>query len=118
MEFKSRNDAFNEQLKELEQQLEILHREEQHSKQSTDELEKIRTAVDKELSFQNGINSALVTTVLDHIVVKRQSTKQQVYLDIYLKLGALYEAGFQREKSSLCLLRLRNITPARTIRTI
>lgn len=117
-EFKSRNDAWNEQLKKLEQQLEILHREEERSQQSMEQLEKIRTAVEQELSFENGINSALVTTILDHIVVKKGSTKEQVSLEIYLKLGALYEADFQREKSSFCLHRLKNITPARTTKTI
>ena len=118
IEFKSRNDAFNEQLKDLEQQLEILHREEEHSKQYMEQLEKIRTAVEQELSFQTGINSALVTTILDRIVVKKESTKQQVYLEIYLKLGALYEADFQREKSSFCLHRLRSIMPASMTRMI
>lgn len=117
-EFKIRNDTFNEQQTELEEKLKILHRDQANRKQSTEQMEKIRTAVEQELNFENGINSALVTTLLDHIVVKKESTKQQVYLEIYLKLGALYEADIQREKSSFCLHRLKNITPVQTIRTI
>ncbi len=116
VEFKKRNDGFNEQISRLEEQLETLYEEEQKSKRSKDQLEQIRTALERELSFEDGVNSELVTTILDHIVVKKDSTKEEIHLDITLKFGEPYGAVFNREKSSLCFNRLKNTTPTRTIR--
>lgn len=99
-EFKRRNVGFNEQIKNLEQQLEILRMEEQKSKRSAEQLEQIRAALEQELSFANGVNSELVTTILDHIVVKTGSTKEELHLDIYLKFGDPYGVVFDRENSS------------------
>ena len=110
-EFKRRNDSFNEQIKNLENQIEILQVEEKKSRCSKAQLSEIKAALEQELSFSSGIDSSLVTTILDHIVVKKESTKEDIYLDIHLKFGGLWEAAFQREKSSLLGIRLRNITP-------
>ena len=109
-EFKRRNDSFNEQIKNLESQMEILQAEERKGRQSKAQLAEIKAAVEQELSFHNGINSALVTTILDHIVVKKESTKENIYLDIYLKFGGPWEAAFQRDKSSLLCIRLKTDT--------
>lgn len=99
-EFKKRNDGFNEQIQKLEKQLAVLRQEEQKSKISVEQLDKIKSALEKEVSFKSGINSALVTTILDHIVVKKGSTKEELHLDIHLKFGKPYEIVFNREKSS------------------
>lgn len=104
-EFKRRNDGFNEQIEKLEQQLADIQIEEQKNKRSAEQLEKIKTALEQELSFENGINSELVTTILDHIVVKKGSTKKEVHLDIHLKFGDPYEVVFDREKMSVCFNR-------------
>ena len=117
-EFKRRNDAFNDQLKILEEQIEALRLDEVKSRRSVDQLDEIRAALEAELTFRNGVNSALVTTILDHIVVKKESTKQEIQLDIHLKFGGPWEAAFQREKSSLRFTRLKNITPKRETRMI
>ena len=117
-EFKQRNDSFNDQLHELERQMEVLKAEEEKSQISVEQLEKIKCALEEELSFQNGVNSALVTTILDHIVVKKGSTKENVHLDIYLKFGGPYGVAFDRENSSFCFTCPKNITPRPEIRTI
>lgn len=104
-EFKRRNDGFNEQIEKLEQQLADIQIEEQKNKRSAEQLEKIKTALEQELSFENGINSELVTTILDYIVVKKGSTKKEVHLDIHLKFGDPYEVVFDREKMSVCFNR-------------
>ena len=83
-----------------------------------EQLNEIRAALEAELNFRNGVNSALVTTILDHIVVRKESTKQEIHLDIHLKFGGPWEAAFQREKSSLRFTRLKSIMPKRVIRTI
>ena len=98
-------------MKSLENQIEILHAEEEKSRCSKTQLSKIKASVEQALSFSNGIDSSLVTTILDHIVVKKNSTKENIYLDIHLKFGGLWEVAFQREKSSSLGIRLRNTTP-------
>lgn len=60
------------------------------------QLEEIRAALERELSFRDGINSALVTTILDKIVVKKNSTKEEIDLDVHLKFGGPWEAAFDR----------------------
>ena len=117
-EFKHRNDAFNDQLKVLEEQIEVLRLDEAKNCRSVEQLDEIRAALEVELTFQNGINSALVTTILDHIVVKKESTKREIYLDIHLKFGSPWEAAFTREKSSLRFTCLKNTTRPTEIRTI
>ena len=117
-EFKKRNDGFNEQIQKLEEQLEVLRQEEKKSKASVEQLDKIKDALKEELSFKNGINSALVTTILDHIVVKKGSTKEKLFLDIYLKFGDPYGVVFDRENSSFCFSRPKNTTPKPGIRKI
>ena len=115
-EFKQRNERFNQQLQELERQKRSLELEKDKSKSSVDQLSKIKTALEEEITFQNGINSALVTTILDHIVVKKDSTREVMRLDIHLKLGEPYEAIIDRKNSSFSFNRLKNIIPAKAIR--
>ena len=110
-EFKQRNDAFNQQIHELEGQMEVLRAEEEKSQISVEQLGKIKAALEAELSFQNGVNSALVATILDHIVVKKGSTKEEVHLDIYLKFGDPYGVVFDRENSSFCFTRPKTVKP-------
>ena len=97
-EFKSRNDGFNEQLQKQQEQITFLQEEAQKSAISTQQLDKIKAALERELLFESGVNSELVTTILDHIVVKKGSTKEAVRLDINLKFGDPYGVVFQRGK--------------------
>ena len=115
-EFKQRNDGFNQQAQALEERLEALRAEAEKGQRTTAQLEEIRTALEQELSFKNGVNSALVTTILDKIVVKKTSTKEEIHLDIHLKFGGPCEAAFNRTDSSLCFTRPKNTTPRAPIR--
>jgi len=99
-EFKQRNDGFNQQIKSLKERLSAIQTEAEKGRRATARLEEIRTALEQELTFQNGINSALVTTILDHITVKKCSTKEVLHLDIYLKFGGPWGSVFDRKKSS------------------
>ena len=49
----------------------LLQAEAEKGQQTAAQLEAIRSALEQELTFQSGINSALVTTILDKIVVKK-----------------------------------------------
>ena len=104
--------SFNRQLREWEAQLVTIQAEERRQKDSALDMEKIRQALERELSFGEGIRSDLVTTILDRIVVKKESTKEEIHLDIFLKLGAKFEAVFP----SASINRARNITPRLRIR--
>ena len=111
-EFKSRNEAFNQQLRILESQLATIQIEQQRQKDSAMDLTMIRDALDRELSFTEVINSSLVATILEKIAVKKESTKEEIHLDIYLKLGAKFEAVFPSSSFN----RARNTTPSYRIR--
>ena len=99
-EFKQRNDGFNEQMTILEGRRAALRAEAEKDRWTPAQLEEIRTALEQELSFSNSVNSALVTTILDKVVVKKGSTKEELHLDIHLKSGGPWRAVFDREKSS------------------
>lgn len=103
-EFKLRNDGFNRQIRELEGQLADLRSEEEKSRISREQLSKIKTALNRELSLQSDINSALVTTILDHMVVKKDSTREMLHLEIHLKFGGPYGVVFDRNHSSFCFI--------------
>ena len=99
-EFKERNDGLNDQLKTQESQLATIRQEQ--SKASSRELDvnAIRQKLEKQLSFEGEINTALVATILDKVIVKKESTKKEIHLDIYLKLGQKYEAIYSPQKIS------------------
>lgn len=100
-EFKLRNDAFNRQIQDLEKQLETLKKEEEKSRMTPEQLEKMRLSLTRILSHEDGISSALVTSILDHILVKKNSTKQVLELEIHLKFGDPWEVYYQRNEGSL-----------------
>ena len=115
-EFKQRNDALNEQIRNYESQLKTVCEEaEKHASVALDEAA-IRRTLEKELNFDGEINSALVASILDKVVVKKESTKQEIHLDIYLKLGQQFEAVYAPKKTSASIIRLRNTTPKRPSR--
>lgn len=109
-EFKERNDAFNAQILECQGKLTAIRQEEEN--QSSEELDipAIRQALDQALSFTGDIDTALVATILDRVVVKRESTKDDIHLDIFLKLGSTYEAVYTPHKHTAGITSLKNIT--------
>ena len=101
-EFKQRNDGFNGQIRSLEEKRTALQREAEKKQRTQAQTEEIRAALNAELTFQNGVSSPLVTTILDKIVVKKGSTREVLHLDIFLKFGGPYGVVFHRENSSFC----------------
>lgn len=91
-EFKERNDGLNDQLKQQESKLADIRQEQSKNVAQKLDIDAIRQELEKQFSFEDGINTALVSTILDKVVVKKGSTKEEIHLDIYLKLGQKYEA--------------------------
>ena len=100
-EFKKRNDGFNDQMQRLELQLAEIRQEEEKSKATEVQMQAVRAALEQKLSFENGVDAALVTTILDHIVVKKGSKRERVELEIFLKFGdpriAVHKTGFMKQ---------------------
>ena len=115
-EFRQRNDALNVQLRSFEAKLETVRQEEAKNGTRNLDIAEIRRVLDKELSFAEDINSALVASILEKIVVKKESTKEEIHLDIYLKLGQQYEAVYASKKASASIIRARNTMPRPRIR--
>ncbi len=115
-EFKERNDAFNAQILECQGKLTAIRQEEEN--QSSEELDipAIRQALDEALRFTGEIDTALVATILDKVVVKKESTKDAIHLDIFLKLGSTYEAVYTPLKHTAGITSLKNITRKQPIR--
>ena len=117
-EFKKRNDSFNETVLQLQGQLDKITAEEENSINSVLQIDKIRKVLEKELSFEDGVNSALVASILGRIIVKRESTKEEIHLDIHLKMGQRYEGVYQPQKNSAKGSPLKNTTHRMWIRMI
>lgn len=110
-EFKERNDAFNAQILECQGKLTAIRQEEENRTSEELDIPAIRRALDEALSFTGEIDTALVATILDRVVVKRESTKDDIHLDIFLKLGSTYEAVYTPHKHTAGITSLRNTTP-------
>lgn len=117
-EFKERNDAFNAQILECQGKLTAIRQEEESRSSEELDIPAIRRALDEALSFTGEIDTALVATILDKVVVKKESTKDNIYLDIFLKLGSTYEAVYTPLKHTAGITSLRNTTPKPPTRRI
>ena len=110
-EFKERNDAFNAQILECQGKLTAIRQEEENRTSEELDIPAIRRALDEALRFTGEIDTALVATILDRVVVKKESTKDDIHLDIFLKLGSTYEAVYTPLKHTPGITSLRNTTP-------
>ena len=116
-EFKQRNNGFNHQLQALERRLAALKQEEERSKISVDQLDRIQAALEEELSFRNGIDAALAAAVLNRIVVKKSSVREEIRLDVYLKSGSVCEVAFDQSNFSFRFNPSKNTMRTKTTRT-
>ncbi len=109
-EFRTRNDACNNQLRNLEARLAAIDKEETETAAGNPDMDEIRRTLEKALDFNEGVSSALVSTILEKVVVKKESTKKEIRLDIYLKMGQQYEAVYAPQKVPASIIRARSIT--------
>lgn len=109
-EFKERNDAFNVRILECHGKLTAIRQEEENWSSEELDIPAIRQALDEALRFTGEIDTALVATILDKVVVKKESTKDAIHLDIFLKLGSTYEAVYTPLKHTAGITSLKNTT--------
>ena len=109
-EFKERNDAFNAQILACQGKLTAIRQEEENRSSEELDIPAIRRALDEALHFTGEIDTALVATILDKVVVKKESTKDAIHLDIFLKLGSTYEAVYTPLKHTAGITSLKNTT--------
>ena len=117
-EFKQRNDAFNTQLTHCESQLQAIEQKAEQAAKGALDLAEIRRCLEQELSFDGEPNEALLTTILEKIVVKKGSTREEIHLEIFLKLGERFEAVYAPRVDSASITSLRNTTHKPPIRRI
>ena len=106
-EFKERNDAFNAQILACQGKLTAIRQEEESRSSEELDIPAIRRVLDEALRFTGEIDTALVATILDRVVVKKESTKDDIHLDIFLKLGSTYEAVYTPLKHTAGITSLR-----------
>ncbi len=106
-EFKQRNDAFNAQLSQCESQLRAIEQEAEQAAKGALDLAEIRRCLEQESSFDGEPNEALLTTILEKIVVKKGSTREEIQLDIFLKLGERFEAVYTPRVDSASITSLK-----------
>lgn len=97
-EFKGRNDVLNGKIEQLKQRLAVKRRERQNAENSPGDSDQIRRALERELSFRDGINSAIVTSILDKIVVKNTGNKKHVSLEIHLTVGEIIPVSYEQTR--------------------
>ena len=117
-EFKKRNDSFNELAMQLQSQLDTIAAEEEKNSNSVLQIDRIRKTLEKELSFEGEVSSALVASILDRIIVKKGSTREEIHLEIHLKMGQIYETVYEPQKNSSKGSSSRNTTIPASIRMI
>lgn len=117
-EFKERNDKLNVQAESLKARIEMLESEKSKSEYAVENLEKIRISLEKQLNFDNGINSELVASILEKVVVYTTGDETLLKLDIHLKIGEIITGEYDRKLLSQCSNALRSTTPRQAIRTI
>ncbi len=106
-EFKARNDAFNAQIVACQGKLTAIRQGEASRASEELDIPAIRQALNQALSFTQDLDTALVATILDRVVVKRESTKDAIHLDIFLKLGRVYEAVYTSRRHAADITSLK-----------
>ena len=101
-EFKKRNDTLNTKIEQIHSQLGVVNLEQKKSVETSSNYEKIKQALEAELSFENGVNSELVASVVEKIIVKNTGSKTHVKLEIHLTMGDKIPIEYEKSRLSVC----------------
>ena len=84
-EFDERNKSINNQLEEKKQKIIEIEEQNKINDEFFKKGEELKSAIEEAMQFRDGFNRGIVDSIIEQIVVKRESTKKNVYLDIYLR---------------------------------
>jgi hypothetical protein len=101
-EFKRRNDELNEKLSGLESNLKSMESKRKKSGEAQSNINEIRRALERELSMENGVNSELVASILEKIVVFNTGDKLRIKLQIRLAVGDIIDREYSRNSLTVC----------------
>ena len=108
-EFESRNSTMSEEIEAKEEQIRQINMEAKTNTDFTAAGERFCKALDNILSYAGGFNRKVVDTLVDLILVKTESTKEIVYLDVYLKNQNFEDpTRFAKTEVGLLLFRDKN----------
>jgi hypothetical protein len=102
-EFKTRNDSLNEQIEKLKVRRDALTEEHKKSGEAQSNIDEIRRALERELSMENGVNSELVSSILEKIVVHNTGDKLRIKISIHLAVGEIINREYDRRISKIGL---------------
>jgi site-specific DNA recombinase len=117
-EFKQRNNRFNDQIAELRKQILVLQKQEEASKNAAQDLEVIKKVLEEEINFTAGISTDVVGSILDHVVVGENSTNEELYLEVLLRVGWDEFVTLNRNPFVFSISSSKNITHKPPIRMI
>lgn len=104
-EFKKRNDGYNETIAIQEQRTTELIAEKGKQNDTIEQFNTIRSVLSSELNFQDTVNSNLVSTLVDRVVVNHGSTREKIQLGIYLKGEKKFFAEYAAGSMAFCFIR-------------
>jgi len=84
-EFDARNKTMSDEIAEKEQRISQINSSAKRRSEFIAEGERLCGAIEKVVTFVGGFNRKIIDTIVDLILVKTESTKELVYLDVYLR---------------------------------
>lgn len=108
-EFDARNKTMSEEIEEKEQRISEINASAKRRSDFIAEGEKLCSAIENVLTFAGGFNRKIIDTIVDLILVKTESTKELVCLDVYLRCQNYDDpTRFLKSGDALLLLKDKN----------
>ena len=108
-EFDARNKTMSDEIAAKEERIRKINAEAKSGLDFVKEGEGLCEAIETVLTFEGGFTRKIVDTIVDLILVKEESTKEIIYLDIYLR-NQNYDdpTRFAKSKEGLLIFRDKN----------
>ena len=103
-EFQESNNKYNENILEIDRQIEKIKSDKEINNSMKVNVEKIVSFLNRELDIEHSnFDKETIDSFLDKIIIKPESTKEVVQLQVILKIGNPYEAMYNRHNISQTL---------------
>jgi site-specific DNA recombinase len=98
LEFQESNNKYNEEIDKINKQIEEINSIKEVNQFMKTNIDKITSLLDTKLNLENDFTIDIIDSFLDKIIVKPESTKETVKLQVILKIGNAYEALYNRKE--------------------